>query len=73
MEPYAFRPGDIVMLASGGPEMTVAKATKTKLECIWFSDYGYVRNTFHPDLILAVVDHDDEPMRGDTAILPFAP
>lgn len=33
-----FQPGDVVMLKSGGPAMTVTKTDDLLADCIWFSD-----------------------------------
>lgn len=30
------KPGDVVVLMSGGPEMTVCSVTAEGVECIWF-------------------------------------
>jgi len=31
-----FKPGDVVMLKSGGPSMTVASVNGEFAECVWF-------------------------------------
>ena len=43
----AFQPGDVVILKSGGPRMTVDAAGDEQCECAWFNDSGsFERNTF---------------------------
>ncbi|HET6378603.1 MAG TPA: DUF2158 domain-containing protein [Methylocella sp.] len=37
-EPFAFEPGDIVMLKSGGPAMTVMSASEDGVLCMWYAE-----------------------------------
>lgn len=38
MSQETFKPGDVVVLQSGGPRMTVVAVQATHYHCVWFSD-----------------------------------
>ncbi len=40
--PKSFKVGDVVVLKSGGPEMTVSDQNKGFVTTVWFSDKGIV-------------------------------
>lgn len=48
-----FKAGDVVMLKSGGPEMTInyIDETKKEAECIWFEGFKKCKDTFNPDAL----------------------
>jgi len=41
-----FKPGDIVVLKSGGPKMTVDSISDNNISCIWFADNKAESRTF---------------------------
>jgi uncharacterized protein YodC (DUF2158 family) len=49
-------PGDVVMLASGGPHMTVIKLEKDIIKCIWYIDNcsKYEEGSFYSNLLVKV-------------------
>jgi len=72
MAEQKFKPGDVVQLKSGGPEMTVrgykmiqpfdapAYPSDTEVECEWFDDKNQrQKGTFNQDTLEAVPDVDD--------------
>jgi uncharacterized protein YodC (DUF2158 family) len=56
------KPGDVVMLRSGGHPITVAEVTEDSVECIWMGDNGDLfRETFPMAVLeLAEIDPSDE-------------
>jgi uncharacterized protein YodC (DUF2158 family) len=55
-----FEAGDVVMLKSGGPYMTVAAAAPSGegLACMWFDGPTLYKGHFHPSTVKTV----DEPV-----------
>ncbi len=58
-----FKIGDVVMLKSGGPVMTVHNIGEYTMQglnpgvlCVWFDDRKRVEDVFHPDTL----EHYDE-------------
>jgi uncharacterized protein YodC (DUF2158 family) len=56
------KPGDVVILKSGGHPLTVAEVNKDTVACVWMGDEG---DLFRETLPLAVLEHaeiagDDE-------------
>jgi uncharacterized protein YodC (DUF2158 family) len=47
------RPGDVVMLKSGGHPLTVAEVNADAVECVWMGDQGEL---FRETLPLAVLE-----------------
>jgi uncharacterized protein YodC (DUF2158 family) len=53
-----WKPGDVVRLASGGPDMTVQTVNEKKggnesVECVWFNQDGkVVENDFLPETLV---------------------
>lgn len=50
-ESHSFAVGDVVLLASGGPKMTVAGVSDTVVNCTWFSDSIPHRGEFPPECL----------------------
>ena len=48
------KPGDVVILKSGGHPLTVAEVSKDTVVCVWMGDAG---NLFRETLPLAVLEH----------------
>jgi len=48
------KPGDVVMLKSGGQALTVAEVNDTGAECVWIGDGG---DLFRETLPLVVLEH----------------
>jgi uncharacterized protein YodC (DUF2158 family) len=41
-----FKPGDVVMLKSGGPHMTITEIEGDKAWCEWFEGYKSLQGSF---------------------------
>lgn len=60
-----FEPGNIVMLKSGGMQMTVAEATDEGVQCLWLGEEGDLFRETLPEAVLELVpaigpeDEDD--------------
>jgi uncharacterized protein YodC (DUF2158 family) len=55
------KPGDTVQIKSGGPLMTVIKATATEATCLWYSEQaGDVKTATVPAVALDRVDLADD-------------
>lgn len=66
----AFEPGDVVMLKSGGPSMTVVSAAEDEITCLWFGDEGELFREAIPAIALesvfsAIGDEEDEENEDD--------
>ncbi len=76
-----FKPGDVVCLKCGGPDMIVEKIHRGKAACVWF-DRGHrlKERLFQADLLRAGgekkgvvrlnfvnLDHTDEPTSGSSS------
>jgi uncharacterized protein YodC (DUF2158 family) len=48
------KPGDVVILKSGGHPLTVAEVNKDTVACVWMGDEG---DLFRETLPLAVLEH----------------
>jgi len=46
-----FNPGDLVVLKSGGPKMTIEKIGNPLVFCAWFKGDDRVRDNFHPEAL----------------------
>jgi uncharacterized protein YodC (DUF2158 family) len=55
----AFKPGDVVILKSGGQAMTVAAVDEDNIECLWIGDEGELFRETIPGVALTAA-HDDE-------------
>lgn len=56
------KPGDVVMLKSGGLPLTVASVEDDNVTCVWMSDDGVL---FHDTLPAAVLDLLELDLEGD--------
>lgn len=54
------KPGDVVMLKSGGPQMTIAAIEGDKVHCEWFEGTKALSKTFSA-VSLDVVDLEASP------------
>ena len=61
----AFAPGDVVILKSGGQQLTVVAVEGDSVECIWLADDGTLHRETIPDLALVVVEYDEEGQEHD--------
>jgi uncharacterized protein YodC (DUF2158 family) len=73
----AFEPGDVVMLKSGGPSMTVVSAAEDEITCLWFGEEGELFREAIPAVALEPIfstaddaadedeDDDEEEDEGD--------
>lgn len=53
-----FKPGDVVRLKSGGPDMTVEKVDGDRVSVVWVGDAGHqVRDAFLAWLVEALSFH----------------
>ena len=54
----SIKPGDVVLLKSGGPSMTVVSVGEDEIGCIWIGDEGEpFRETF-PPIALDMVEEE---------------
>ncbi|MDQ8758129.1 DUF2158 domain-containing protein [Sphingosinicella sp. LHD-64] len=53
MSDHEFKPGDQVILQSGGPYMTVEKVVNGQASCVWFVDNELKRGAFGECLLKA--------------------
>jgi len=56
----SYSAGDIVVLKSGGPAMTVVAANDENIECIWMSEVGELARETIPAIALEAVEVDEE-------------
>jgi uncharacterized protein YodC (DUF2158 family) len=64
----AFEPGNIVVLKSGGFQMTVADVTDDGVQCLWLGEEGDLFRETLPAAVLELVparDPEDEDEDGD--------
>jgi uncharacterized protein YodC (DUF2158 family) len=49
----AFKPGDVVVLKSGGPKMTVegSGSSGREVTCVWFAEEDVQRGVFAPETL----------------------
>jgi len=61
------KPGDVVMLKSGGHPMTVAELNDDSVECIWMGGEGDLYRETLPLAVLerAEIDTSDDEDEGD--------
>ena len=65
----AFKPGEVVLLRSGGPSMTVVAVDEDEIKCVWIGEEGELfRESLPPvalELVETDVDEDDEDEEDD--------
>ena len=67
----AFEPGNIVVLKSGGFQMTVAETDESSVQCVWLGEEGELFRETLPEAVLELVpaigpeDEDDEDESDD--------
>lgn len=54
-----FKPGDVVKLASGGPEMTVESYSREGIKCIWFCG-NKLESKLFPAMVLTKIEDDEK-------------
>jgi len=62
------KPGDVVVLKSGGPALTIAEVNDDHAECVWLGDEGHLFRETLPLVVLERAeldasegeDHDSE-------------
>jgi uncharacterized protein YodC (DUF2158 family) len=62
------KPGDVVMLKSGGHPVTVAEVDEDSVECLWMGDSGDLFRETFPIAVLermGIDDSDDGEDEGD--------
>ena len=61
------KPGDVVMLKSGGHPVTVAEVIEDSVECLWMGDKGDLFRETLPIAVLerAEIDPSDEDEEDD--------
>ena len=62
------KPGDVVMLKSGGHPVTVAEVNEDSAECLWMGDSGDLFRETFPIAVLeraGIDDSDDGEDEGD--------
>jgi uncharacterized protein YodC (DUF2158 family) len=67
------KPGDVVVLKSGGPALTVAEVNDDHAECVWLGDEGHLFRETLPLVVLERAeldasegeDHDSEDDADD--------
>lgn len=53
-----FELGDLVILRSGGPVMTISyETTDEYIQCDWFNDRELKHDAFHPNELIKVSNH----------------
>ena len=61
----AFAAGDIVVLKSGGPPMTVVSVGEDEIDCVWCTDDGDFFRESIPTVALETVDHGDDDLEDE--------
>jgi uncharacterized protein YodC (DUF2158 family) len=65
----AFKPGDVVLLRSGGPSMTVVAVDEDEIKCVWIGEGGELFRESLPPVVLDLVEtefeEDDENGEDD--------
>jgi uncharacterized protein YodC (DUF2158 family) len=54
----ALKAGDIVVLKSGGPALTVAEINGESVECVWIGEDGELFREELPSIVLDAVEMD---------------
>ena len=54
------KPGDVVMLKSGGHSLCVAEVNEDAVECVWMGHEGELYRETLPMAVLELVESDEE-------------
>jgi uncharacterized protein YodC (DUF2158 family) len=54
------KPGDVVMLKSGGHSLCVAEVNEDAVECVWMGHEGELYRETLPVAVLELVESDEE-------------
>lgn len=61
-----FEPGDVVMLRSGGPAMTVVEVSDALVSCLWIAEPDeQIRSAQIPAVALAMIERDEDIEEDD--------
>jgi uncharacterized protein YodC (DUF2158 family) len=52
------KPGDVVVLKSGGPALTIAEVNDDRADCVWLSDEGHLFRETLPLVVLERAELD---------------
>lgn len=65
----SFKPGDVVILKSGGQALTVAEVDADKIGCLWMGEEGDLFHETLPAIVLemAIIEPSDEDEDEDHA------
>jgi uncharacterized protein YodC (DUF2158 family) len=55
-----FKPGDVVLLRSGGPSMTVVSVDEDEIKCVWIGEEGELFRQALPSVALDRVETEDD-------------
>jgi len=58
-------PGNVVMLKSGGPTMTVVAVDGSNIECVWIGDEGELFRETLPAVALELIEMSTEEEEDD--------
>ena len=64
-----FKPGDVVMLTSGGKAMTVLSATDDEVTCLWMTEAGQLHRESIPAVALEPIFGDDDEEEEDDDVV----
>ena len=59
------KPGDVVILKSGGHPLSVVEVNEDKVACVWMGNEGDLFRETLPLAVLELVDDDDEDDEED--------
>ena len=59
------KPGDVVILKSGGHPLSVVEVNEDKVACVWMGNEGDLFRETLPLAVLELVDADDEDEDDD--------
>ena len=59
------KPGDVVILKSGGHPLSVVEVNEDKVACVWMGNEGDLFRETLPLAVLELVDTDDEDEDDD--------
>lgn len=59
------KPGDVVILKSGGHPLSVVEVNEDKVACVWMGNEGDLFRETLPLTVLELVDTDDEDEDDD--------